>query len=54
MIFAEFSEFIDKKESKGFNRVTSHVESEHLDHSSLIRAPLNLSDSLNSLNFHYI
>ena len=34
MIFAEFNEFSDKKESKGFDRMTSVVANEHLKHST--------------------
>ena len=62
MVFAEFSEFTDKNKSKGFNWVTSHVASVHLNHSTsksqltdvifkltLIHVPLVLSDLLNLL-----
>ena len=70
MIFVEFSEFSDRKELRGFDRMTSCMANEHLKHSTsksyltdrifkltLIHAPLILSDSLNSmnsLNIHHI
>ena len=65
VICAEFNEFSDKKESKGFDRVTSHVARGNFNHSpsklkvpdkifklSLIHAPL--IEFMSSLNFHYI
>ena len=62
MIFPEFIKYSDRKELKGFDQMTCHVTSEHLNHSTskpqvtdmifkltLIHAPLFLSDSLNVL-----